>query len=308
MIRFHAPAPWAHITKALKAAKRRTIVTAYLGTGAAKMLNLAEGDVLIVNASLGNVRVGSVNPKELLKVRKGGKVRLFNASSLHAKVYLADNRVFVGSMNGSKVSRDALLEACLETTNAESVKAVRAWVHTLMSDPLKKERIEKLAEEYRPPRFKGRRRTSAKRDKVSRTWIIGRKNEIDATLTPANQETVDEAAKGLPGDVEPEEIWMRPGSRITKLAAPGDELFVIDRNGPKNKVFAPRRILTRPLKQKHEGRDEVVIVYEPHGRKTMPFTTFRKLAKAAGITLPKSARTARSINARAAQTLRAALD
>lgn len=308
MIRFHAPAPWPQLAKALKSAKRRIVVTPFIGKGVEDMLHLRDGDVLIVNATVGNVRSGNVNPNELLRIRRDGAVRLFTAAPLHAKVYVADDRVFIGSMNASQVSRDSLVEACIETTERQICRAVVAWVQELMYQPLTREQLDDLVKEYRPAKTVFRRKKGAPRVKQVATWILNMKGTIDAELTSSNQQKVDRATEGLDREIEPFEIWMGPGRRITRAAKPGDEVFIIDRDKRDNGVYAPRRILVAPLKQVHKGKRKVVIVTEPRGRKTIPYAKFQAVAKSAGVALPQNAKTIRSVNHRAAVLLRQAFE
>src|SRR4051812_20385958 len=65
----------------------RTIVSAYLGSAASRILPLRRGDVLLCALSLGNCRAGNVYPSEIRALLRRG-VKVYAQANLHAKVYV----------------------------------------------------------------------------------------------------------------------------------------------------------------------------------------------------------------------------
>lgn len=158
-------ATWDEITKAVRASPRKSAVAvAYFGAGASRMLPLAKGSVLVVDASDSAVRSGLTCPDDLTVLAKRG-VRVYSAENLHAKIVIVNSVVFVGSGNASHNSASTLIEATLRTSDRAVVSAARRFLSSLRGYELGPESLARLRKIYRPPqrwtrgpkRRKGRR-------------------------------------------------------------------------------------------------------------------------------------------------------
>jgi hypothetical protein len=103
-------------------------------------------------------------PDDLLKLQENG-VGIFSVQNLHAKVYVFGGRALVGSANVSNHSATTLIEALVQTTERNAVKAARDSVRRLCLQEIGEKALERLQKLYRPPKFLGggTRRKSATR-------------------------------------------------------------------------------------------------------------------------------------------------
>lgn len=136
-------------------AKGRVVAAiGYVGKEGHDHLPLGRGDLLICDASLAAVRNGATNPEGLRQFLAAG-VDVRSVEGLHAKVVVLPRRAFVGSQNASAHSANHLLEAAIETTDADDVRSLRDFVMGLDAVELTAESIEALAHEF--PKRVGRR-------------------------------------------------------------------------------------------------------------------------------------------------------
>ncbi len=143
---------WSRISKESKKYKKPAFVAvAYLGQGASKLLPLAKGSVLVVDASDTAVASGQTNPSELKKFLNRG-VRVFSCPALHAKVYVFGGLALVGSANVSQNSAKRLNEALLATRSRDVVADAKTFIRNNCTDELGPERLSELEKKYRPPR------------------------------------------------------------------------------------------------------------------------------------------------------------
>lgn len=84
----------------------------------------SDGDILIVDASDESIMAGSTSASELEKLFRLG-VELYCCQNLHAKIYLLDNWLVIGSCNLSLKSR-SLIEAGLVTDNPEAIQGAQS--------------------------------------------------------------------------------------------------------------------------------------------------------------------------------------
>lgn len=149
---------WPALTAAIRASKRSCdVAVAYFGQGAAKMLPLAKGSRLVVDASERTVKQGMTCPAELSKLQKAD-VEIYTVPNLHAKVYVTGRGAFVGSPNVSRPSASRLIESLLHTTEKQVVADARQFVQSLCRVSLGPERLKQLAKIYRPPHAPGGKR------------------------------------------------------------------------------------------------------------------------------------------------------
>lgn len=144
---------WPAITAAVKRSPGRCeVAVAYFADGAAALLPLKSGSVLVVDASDASVKAGRTCPSELRKLMNRG-VRVHTVANLHAKVFVTPATAFVGSTNASRTSRDLLLEASISFSDKKVIAAARAWVRSLMAVEIGPGELDRLEAIYRPPRF-----------------------------------------------------------------------------------------------------------------------------------------------------------
>ena len=301
---FIAPAPWRDITRALRTAKRATAVTAFLGRDASRLIPLKSGDRLVVDASLSTVRAGLTNPTEISRLLGLG-VKCYSVSALHAKVYVADDRVFIGSANASKHSDNMLIEACLEVRSAHLADRVLAWIDSLPLEPIDRTRLRVLKREYRPPKWTqgGPRRSRAHETRSSATsWLVyvGREGETDI-----HDAVASEAAKASTRDPNRLQVISHPlGSapRFYHDARPGDEVYVVS-GLDRNRVFGPSRVVATPTIRKVKGWREAFIAIED-SESYVTLSELRQAARKGGTVVPESGRSTRRLRDAAAAILR----
>src|SRR5690606_10640523 len=127
---------WPTLKKLSKASARTRVAVAYLGIGASKQLDWKKNDVLVVAMSLENVKCGQVNPFEIQTLFDLG-VKIYTLQGLHAKIYVFDNDVVIGSANISFRSENVLTESALLTDDRKVIKESRQFI-----DRYSTERVE----------------------------------------------------------------------------------------------------------------------------------------------------------------------
>lgn len=184
--------PWGAITRAVrKLPGRCRIAVAYFGRGAANLLPLKQGSVLVIDFSEASVKSGRVDPAEVLRLIKHG-VEVHSVSNLHAKVFVAGQTVFIGSTNASQSSAGTLIEALAQTRDKAFVRQATAFVESLRGEHITPEHARQMEKLYKPPAWgTGRPRTRKARSTASaptpthaRTWVTQLKTEpwTDAEL------------------------------------------------------------------------------------------------------------------------------
>ncbi len=146
---------WERLTSAAKNAHRpASVAVAYFGKGASKLLPLAAGSRLVVDASEQAVKSGQTHPRDLKRLYDAG-ARVFSYEHLHAKAFVFDRTAFVGSANASNRSADTLVEAVVATNDAKTVNDTREFVRGMCLNELGPEELDRLQKLYRPPRIPG---------------------------------------------------------------------------------------------------------------------------------------------------------
>jgi hypothetical protein len=146
---------WSDLQRAIKSCQKPAhVAVAYIGSRGAKLLPLQPESRLVVDASEASVKAGRTCPAELLTLARAG-VRIYSVSNLHAKVYILDRFVYVGSANASDHSANSLVEAMLATNDPGTVADARRFVQDMCLDRLSDEALKKLNKLYRPPKFQG---------------------------------------------------------------------------------------------------------------------------------------------------------
>jgi len=92
---------WQEIQTRVKKGKKVKAAVAYLGQKGSELLPLKKGDCLVVDMSLGSVRAGVTDPREVRRLMNKG-VNVFSRGSLHAKFLIIDKTLIASSANISK--------------------------------------------------------------------------------------------------------------------------------------------------------------------------------------------------------------
>lgn len=274
--------PWPAITAAMKRARRRRIVvSAYLGSRAQELLALRKDDALYVNASDAAVMCGQTDPRVLRRLIASG-VRCFSVPRLHAKVYIADDSVFIGSANASHSSATALTELCVRLDDRRFAAVVIAWVAELDAELLDDDRIKKLEDLYQPPARMERASKTAKRrgDRArNRLWLTW----VATAFEPPRTKHYSDWRRGCKTELRPDrryQLWEiadvgRVSSQLFREARPGDQVIVVDH--PTLDVYGPMRILKAPFVSKtRDGPVRVLGLEEDRYQRRLTFGRFRQ--------------------------------
>lgn len=154
---------WVRIGKLVRSSRQAWVAVAYFSKGGAARLPLKRGSVLAVDFSLVAIRSGRTDPREVLKlIRKG--VAVYSVANLHAKVFVFDKTLVVGSTNVSANSAGRLIEAVIETRDVQMRKQALTFIDGLRGDAVGPAHAEAMVKEYREPKYpiKGRRGSKSK--------------------------------------------------------------------------------------------------------------------------------------------------
>ena len=177
---------WQGIQQRAKKARLVCAAVAYLGKGGGELLPLKKGDKLVVDLSMGAVKQGMTDPREVRRLRKRG-VAVFSRGSLHAKFYLMDNVLIAGSANLSQHSHTSLDEAGVITADPSAVRRARAFFEKICTEPVREKYLDECVKAYRPPKFKPgiiqRPRRRGRRAIEAKLWFIGGLRYFDVPET-----------------------------------------------------------------------------------------------------------------------------
>lgn len=158
---------WDQLTNSAKKAKKACyIAVAYFSEGASRLLPLPANSRLVVDASDGAVSSGQTCPDDLLKMVNRG-VSVYSVTGLHAKVYVFQKDVFVGSANASNRSASHLIEGVVRTSEKEAIREAKDFIKSICRDELTPKRLERLSKLYRRPRIPGNRGVAKRKDSHS---------------------------------------------------------------------------------------------------------------------------------------------
>lgn len=292
--------PWKALTRAVKREPGKChVAVAYFGQGAAQMLPLREGSLLVLDFSEASVRAGRSCPAEVLKLLKRG-VEVRSVRNLHAKVFVVGNTAFIGSTNVSQSSANTLVEAVAVSSDPHLVRRSRRFVIDLVGEPVSEEFAQQMAAIYRPPILPKAPRKARKAQPVvseySTTWVV--------QLTPCKWDVADHAAEkaGRPAaerslkDSERFEVetfcWSK--ADFARRVKRGEMVVQVLAQSPRrHMVSAPARVLFIQNYLGAKGRENsIVFVERPKGSRRRSFQQLRKsLGSAASKLRPKSSLT-----------------
>jgi PLD-like domain len=296
--------PWPAITAALKRTRRRRIVvTAFLGSGARDLLRLRADDELYTNASEAAVMCGQTDPHVLRRLVASG-VRCFSVPRLHAKVYIADDTVFIGSANASQSSATKLTELCVRIDDTRLAASITAWIAELDAELLDGQRIGELEHLYEPPRgIEPTAKTSNRGRKVrNRLWLTW----VEVPFEPPHTKDYRDWRGDCRGRIRTAhryQFWEIAcfgsiSSGLFREARRGDQVVVVDH--PTMEVYGPMRVLNAPFGSKtKEGPVRILGLEYDLDQPRVTFGRFRQALRTRNIAdLPGSGLVNRQIRAR----------
>jgi hypothetical protein len=172
MIRFlTAKEIWPRITELAKKTKKAHVAVAYFGQDARQLLPLRSGSVLVVDCHPKSVKGGRTCPHDLLALIKK-KVEVHSCSNLHAKVFVFGNRAIIGSANASKLSRNYLLEAAVETTDKETVAECLKFINSLRGDQISPKYAKRRCKIWNPPKIAGLPTKPDQSPRFHPLWVV----------------------------------------------------------------------------------------------------------------------------------------
>ncbi len=235
---------WPTVTRLAKKATRACVAVAYLGKGASQILPLKRGDVLVVDMSRGTVEAGATDPREVRKYLRSG-VEVYTCTNLHAKVFVFDDEVVVGSANAS---RSGLVEAAVCCSNRRIADAARTFVQGVALDPVGDRWVEKCIGWYATKRTHrpGQKAAKPVTPGYSRVWIV---SVHDAEWAEWEEGIVDKRVRVATGRLKDPDrcevnsmIWTGTG-RFGERVRQGDLLVQIHTAAARTRVYPPCRVL-----------------------------------------------------------------
>jgi hypothetical protein len=275
---------WRALTAAAKKKHKSAVAVAYFGDGAAKLLPIASGSTLVVDAGESTVKGGQTCPSELKKLQKRG-VRIYTRRNLHAKVFVFGPKAFIGSSNASHNS-GKLHEAVIATTDRRIIAAARQFVLDHCIQSLGPERLSELEKMYRPPRVPGggprskeERGPRNQADDIPRVRIA----QCHEDDPPAESKDVEEAGRRAarkrmekPRSHELDEFWWE-GNQSEFL--PGEMVVQVTNGGSGRVLVSPPGTVVGVRKGTKRGKRYTFVFVEVPKRRR---TTLSRLAKRIG--------------------------
>jgi len=117
---------WPEIETYAYNSKRKIVAAAYVSNDIQIKFN--KGDILIVDASDECISSGSTS-RQIIKSAIERKARVYSLKNLHAKIYILDDILFIGSSNISRSSKYKLHEVGLISDDNELIKKARKIVN-----------------------------------------------------------------------------------------------------------------------------------------------------------------------------------
>lgn len=143
MLTLHCSDLWVRLAQLARGSKQCKAAVAYVSNN--ERIRFRKGDILVVDASETAISTGQTSAKVLNQAFESG-AQIFTCPNLHAKVYVFDATVVIGSANLSTSSAERLLEAAVISDAPSLVSAARNLIKNLQqaSTRLQAAEIEKL--------------------------------------------------------------------------------------------------------------------------------------------------------------------
>ena len=276
---------WSELRDRVTSARSVKAAVAFVGAGGADLLPLKRGDTLVVNLGMQTVRQGITAPKEIQRLIRRG-VHVFTRSTLHAKFFICDGVLLVGSANVSRNSQHVLDEAASLTTDGSAILRATGFFDKLCTEPVRPEYLKLCLKAYRPPLFspvgsatKGRRQQRVIEAKL---WFIGglRYREVPEHEKQRAEQIQQKAAKRLrkvKGTIADFTHYGTKPNYFSHIRA-GDWVVTCIADGIGNRfVHAPRQVLGQERYARGGGKQRHLLLSEaPTRAQEMSFTAFRR--------------------------------
>lgn len=279
---------WPRLKKLAKTAHKKFAAVAYVTDDDA--VKFGKGDVLITDASDEAIKTGQTSAAVLNAAWKR-KASIFSIPKLHAKLYIFDRYVIVGSANLSKSSQKRI-EVALLTDHPTTVSASR-----LLIDKLKQGRtpIDEafISHILALPVTKSFPVTTSSvqdlgDDAPPRAWLVGLKPAQEKQDEQAVVEEGLEEAEKYVSQEDSSVSWIRfrGKSRFRREAKEGDVVVCIWTGGGKGKpnaVYHHAPILLRKDDPAHNATWFYVEEYPDAEETTLTWKQFQRLYSKIGI-------------------------
>jgi len=249
VIQFLADDIWTTIKSLSDKSRRTKVAVAYFGTGASTQITLKKDDTLLVAMTLGNVKVGQVNPFEIEKLYNKG-VHIFNLANLHSKIYLFDKSLIIGSANVSSNSADILIETALLTDDRKTISQADSFIKEHCIEKVEQDYIEVCKKNYNPPKYFGNRQKRTTKSKfkgqLSTTWVISTTptewKDADYETLETDQDVFENKISNK-RTLELYEVKYGISHPFIKKVKEGDNIIEIIKHKVKTQVVQPKRAL-----------------------------------------------------------------
>lgn len=276
---------WREIGKRVKSAKRVYAAVAFLGSGGADILPLKKGDVLVVNMGPATVKQGITSPKEIERLITRG-VTVYSRSNLHAKFFICDRSLIVGSANISQRAQSHWDEAATVTTDPQAILRAKQFFDQLCTEPVRPEYLNKCLEMYRPPKFegKGAAAVGSKQGRVieAKLWFIGGLSIVD--FSEDEEKRIATVHKKVEKRLRDPEKTHVNSIRYTVKPKYVDSIRIGDwiigcfhNKDGKYDVYAPVQVIGGETYSRDDGKSSYLLLYEePRSLLEMTLNEFRR--------------------------------
>lgn len=275
---------WSELSARVKESSNVKAAVAYLGRGGADLLPLKKGDTLVVNLGIQTVKQGATSPKEVQRLIKRG-VRVFTRSTLHAKFFICNSTLLVGSANVSRNSQQVLDEAASVTTEKVAIRRAADFFEKLCTEPVRPDYLKLCLEAYRPPVFapvgKADKSRRQKRLVEAKLWFIGGLRHYN--IPDAEEEHAEalqvQAAKRLQQSKGTHADYIhnptKPGY-FDKIRDGDWIVTCIADTGGKRYVHSPQQVIGHESYSRGQGKRRYLLLSEaPDRGQRMPLSQFR---------------------------------
>jgi len=268
---------WPEIRREVRTAKSRHVAVAFLGEASPKMLSLRPGDILVANLSEAAIRSGATSVRAARAFFRRG-VHLCNAEDLHAKLFVFDDTVIVGSANASERSAESLVEAAAMIVDKRIAALARRFVLGLAFQTVTPAYL-RLCAEWRAESAPARRhlkqpvrRRGQSRPGKSRLWVLS-SQPYDFTTRRTDDRHAQRRIKAPREFVREAIAWRRAPDLRSQ-----DQVVIAHAEGGRLQVFPPGRFLFRG--RAVEG-DTIIYLEQPRWPMKASVSKFRTVVRRA---------------------------
>jgi hypothetical protein len=272
---------WREINARVNNGKTVKAAVAYLGQKGSELLPLKNGDHLVIDMSLGTVRAGVTDPREVRKLMNKG-VKVFSRGSLHAKFIIIDKTLIASSANISNNSNNKLDEVGIVTTDSTAIRRALEFFEKLCTEPVREQYLKACIKAYKPQPFdRGKQSQKSGRIRQAKLWFISGIKDINPSEKEKKSiETVEKKAeKKLKNPDKTSVAWIQYARRPKYLndIQPGDWVVKCTSDGSSQYVSAPEQALSEDIRIASSGNKYYMFMTEsPDAGETLSLSVFRR--------------------------------